>query len=142
MGLLDKLTGSRPGQPGIAPVPVAELRAALLAAADGQDWDVSDGTDHGCDLVAEFRIAAEQHGATFDAGLKTVFLIRMKFDQAAHEVRHNSQQSSASWRTGNSPGTGAQPAGLGYSFNSSDMTDPLRNAATSHGWGWQAAFKL
>ena len=142
MGLLDKLTGSRPGQPGIAPVPVEELSAALLAAADGQDWDVSDGADHGCDLMAEFRIAVEQAGAISDAGLKTVFLIRMKFDQAAHEVRHNSQQSSASWRTGNSPGTGAQAAGLGYSFNSSDMTDPLRNAATSHGWGWKATVKL
>lgn len=36
-----------------------------------------------------------------------------------------------------------QSGGFGYNFNSSDMTDPLRDAVTSLGWGWKAAlFKL
>jgi hypothetical protein len=142
MGLLDKLTGSRPGQPGIAPVPVDDLRTALLALGDSEPWQVRDGADHHCDLVAEWQIAVEQHGASSERNLKTAFRIMMKFDQAAHEVRHNGQQSSASWRTGNSPTSRSQSAGIGYSFNSSDMIDPLRDTATSHGWGWKAAFRL
>lgn len=36
-----------------------------------------------------------------------------------------------------------QSGGFGYHFNSSDMTEPLRDAVTSLGWGWKAAlFKL
>jgi hypothetical protein len=142
MGLFGKLIGSRPGQPGITPVPADDLRAALLVLGDGELWQVRDGADHDCDLVAEWQIAVERHGASSEQGRKTAFLIKMKFDPAAHEVRHDNQQSSASWRTGASSANRSPSAGLGYSFNSSDMTDPLRDTVTSHGWGWKTAFKL
>ena len=57
MGLLDKLKGSRPAQEGVAPVSVDELRAALLGLnRDGAPWQVRDGAEDGCDLVAEWRI--------------------------------------------------------------------------------------
>ena len=42
MGLFDKLTGSRAGNPGVAPVPTGELRSALIALGNG-DWQVRDG---------------------------------------------------------------------------------------------------
>ena len=155
MGLLDRLTGSRAGQPGVAPVAAGELRAVLLALGDGEPWEVRDGSDHDCDLVAEWQIAAEQPaGSLPEGGLTTAFRVRMKLDQTAHEVRHNSQQSGSSWRTGTSSpnraqagggfggGPGAQPPGLGYNFSSSDLTNPLRDTVTSHGWGWKTAFRL
>ncbi len=141
MGLLDKLTGSRSAQPGIPPVPADELRTALLAIGDGEPWQVRDGAGHHCDLVAEWQYADEQHAATSEQGLKTAFRIRMKLDRTAHEVRHDNQQSSTSWHTGPSAAGRPQP-GPGYSFNASDMTGPLRDTVTSHGWGWKATFKL
>jgi hypothetical protein len=155
MGLFGKLTGEREGDPGVEPVPVSDLRAALLALGGGS-WSVRDGADHGCDLVAEWGTEVERHGPLSDARLKAAFRVKMKFHEAEHEVRHNSQQSTTS--SGNLRGVrpqpggqagyggfgqGSQPAGLGYNFNSSDITHPLRDTVTRLGWAWKAAlFKL
>ena len=63
---------------------------------------------------------------------------KLKFRPDTHEVHYNSSQSSSSWSTG----SGGQ-AGRGYTFNSGDVTHPLRDAVTSLGWAWKAAlFKL
>lgn len=138
MGLFDKLTGSRPGDPGVAPVPAAELRSALIALGNG-DWQVRDGADQHCDLVAEWRTAVEQDMGPGEGGLKAAFLVKMKFHEDKHEVHHNSEQSGSSWHTQTNSHSGA----LGYNFNSSDITDPLRDKVTSLGWAWKAAlFKL
>lgn len=138
MGLFDKLTGSRAGNPGVAPVPVAELRSALIALGNG-DWQVRDGADQHCDLVAEWRTAVEQDMGPGEGGLKAAFLVKMKFHEDEHEVHHNSEQSASSWHTQ----TDSHPGALGYNFNSSDITDPLRDMVTSLGWAWKAAlFKL
>ena len=57
MGLLDKLTGTRPAKPGVASVPVDDLRTALLSLSrDTAPWHVRDGAGDTCDLVAEWRI--------------------------------------------------------------------------------------
>src|ERR1700761_499722 len=112
MGLFDKLIGSRPGQPGIAPVPAGDLRAALLALGDGEPWEVRDGADHGCDLVAEWQTDVEQGGDRPAGGLKAAFRVRMKLDEAAQGVRHNSQQSGSSW----SPGTSSSRSRSGNGF--------------------------
>lgn len=154
MGLFGKLTGDRESDPGVEPVPVSELRAALLALGGGS-WNVRDGADHGCDLVAEWGTEVERHGMLSEARLKAAFRVKMKFHEAEHEVRHNSQQSTTTSSTGgfrgagNQPGgqggfgQGSTPPGLGYKFNSSDITHPLRDTVTRLGWSWKAAlFKL
>jgi hypothetical protein len=164
MGLFDKLTGSRAGNPGVAPVPAAELRSALIALGNG-DWQVRDGADHDCDLVAEWHTVVKQDMGPGEGGLKTAFRIKMKFHEDEHEVHHNSEQSGSSWHTQTSHGMMNQPGGqfggqagfgssvgysadgqsgaLGYNFNSGDITNPLRDTVTSLGWGWKAAlFKL
>jgi hypothetical protein len=164
MGLFDKVTGSRTGNPGVAPVPAAELRSALLALGNG-DWQVRDGADHHCDLVAEWHTEVQQDMGPGEGGLKAAFRVKMKFHEDKHEVHHNSEQSGSSWHTQNSPGMMNQPGGqfggqagfgnnvgygaggqsgaLGYNFSSSEITHPLRDRVTSLGWGWKAAvFKL
>jgi hypothetical protein len=103
--------------------------------------------------VAEWQVEVERHGKLSERRLKAAFRVKMKFHEAEHEVRHTSQGTSTSSGTGfrsaqvgydgeSGPGPG-QSGGLGYSFNSSDMTGPLRDTVTSVGWGWRAAlFRL
>jgi hypothetical protein len=167
MGLLDKLTGTRPARSGVAPVPVAELRELLLGLSrDTAPWQVRDGADEGCDLVAEWRIVdAQWHGVFFAYGLSKVFRVKMRFDEAAHEVRNVDEQASVTWRdgvpyvskswsrgqineveSGQAYGfteQGAYGQVYNYKFRSSEIKDPLRDAVTEHGWGWKAVtFKL
>jgi hypothetical protein len=167
MGLLDKLTGTRPARSGVAPVPVAELRELLLGLSrDTAPWQVRDGADEGCDLVAEWRIVdAQWHGVFFAYGLSKVFRVKMRFDEAAHEVRNVDEQASVTWRdgvpyvskswsrgqineveSGKAYGfteQGAYGQVYNYKFRSSEIKDPLRDAVTEHGWGWKAVtFKL
>ena len=167
MGLLDRLTGTRPATPGVAPVPTDELRAALLGLSrDTAPWQVRDGAGDKCDLVAEWRIVdAEWQGVFASCGLQSVFRIKMKFDEAAHEVRNVDEQATVSWQ-GIVPsvsrswsrgqineiqlGEGyyyTEEGQLGevynYKFRSSEIRDPLRDAVNAHGWGWKAiSFKL
>ena len=167
MGLLDRLTGTRPATPGVAPVPTDELRAALLGLSrDTAPWQVRDGAGDKCDLVAEWRIVdAEWQGVFASCGLQSVFRIKMKFDEAAHEVRNVDEQATVEWRDGipyvgkswsrgqiNEIESGravgfTEEGELGqvynYKFRSSEIKDPLRDAVTEHGWGWKAvSFKL
>ncbi len=167
MGLLDKLTGTRPAKPGVAPVPVAELRDVLLGLnRDTAPWYVRDGAEDKCDLVAEWRIVDAQWYGIFSAyGLKSVFRIKLKFDGAAHEVRNLDEQATVSWQSGIpsiskswsrgqinevevGQGYGFTEEGqfgqvYKYKFRSSEIRDPLRDAVNEHGWGWKAvSFKL
>ena len=102
MGMLDKLTGTRTAKPGVEPVSADELRAALLGLnRDSAPWQVRDGAPDKCDLVAEWRIADERWHAVFSGHrLNSVFRIKMKFDQAAHEVRNIQEESTVSWNGG------------------------------------------
>ena len=162
MGLLDKLTGTRPAKPGVAPVPVNDLRLELLGLNRATaPWQVRDGAADGCDLVAEWRIVdAQWQGIFATYGLNKVFRIKMKFDEVAHEVRNIDEQATVSWRDGipsvskswsrgqiNETEYGkavgfTEKGELGqvynYKFRSSEIKDPLRDAVTEHGWGWKA----
>ncbi len=167
MGLLDKLTGTRAAEPGVEPVPAGDLRAALLGLSrDTAPWTVRDGTGEKCDLVAEWRITdAQWHGIFSAYGLASVFRIKMKFDQAAHEVRNPDEQSTVTWDEGIpsvsrswsrgqlnevqvGQGYGYTEEGqfgqvFSYKFRSSEIRDPLRDAVNAHGWGWKAVtFRL
>lgn len=167
MGLLDKFTGTRPGKTGVAPVPAGELRAVLLGLnRDTAPWQVRDGAEDHCDLVAEWRIVdAQWHGVFSAYGLKSMFRIKMRFDEAGHEVRNLDEQATVTWETGIprvskswsrgqineievGRGYGYTEEGefgrvYNYNFRSSEIRDPLREAVTGHGWGWKAvSFKL
>lgn len=167
MSLLDKLTGTRPAKPGLAPVPAGELRAALLhLSRDTAPWHVRDGAGDKCDLVAEWRIIdAQWHGVFSAYGLKSVFRIKMKLDEAAHEVRNLDEQATLTWNDGiplvsrswsrgqineiqAGQGYGYTEDGQygqvwNYTFRSSEIRDPLRDAVNDRGWGWKAvSFKL
>jgi hypothetical protein len=167
MGLLDRLTGTRPAKPGIAAVPADGLRAALLSLnRDTAPWHVRDGAQDKCDLVAEWRIIdAQWHGVFSAYGLKSVFRIKMKFDEAAHEVRNLDEQATVAWHGGIpsvsrswsrgqineiqvGQGYGYTEQGqfgqvYNYTFRSSEIRDPLRDAINDNGWGWKAVtFKL
>lgn len=167
MGLLDKLTGTRPAKSGVDPVPVAELRELLLGLSrDTAPWQVRDGADEGCDLVGEWRIVdAQWHGIFFAYGLSKVFRVKMRFDEGSHEVRNVDEQASVEWRDGipyvskswsrgqineieSGKAYGFTEQGeygqvYNYTFRSSEIKNPLRDAVTEHGWGWKAVtFKL
>lgn len=167
MGLLDKLTGTRPAKPGVAPVPVGDLRTALLSLSrDTAPWIVRDGTGDRCDLVAEWRIVdAQWYGVFSGCGLTSVFRIKMKFDEAANEVRNLDEQATVTWHGGIPSVSGSWSRGqmneiqvgqgygyteegqfeqvYNYKFRSSEIRDPLRDAVNAHGWGWKAvSFKL
>lgn len=163
MGLLDKLTGTKPAKPGSAPVPVQELRTVLLGVPrPNSPWHVRDGTqDDGCDLVAEWRIVdAEWYGIFLEYGLSKMFRIKLKFDEAAHEVRNIDEHATITWSDGvpsvskswsrgqineteMGRGVGWTEQGefgevYNYTFRSGEIKDPLRDAVTEHGWGWKA----
>ncbi len=167
MGLLDKLTGTRAANPGVAPVPVDELRTALLSLnRDTAPWHVRDGADDKCDLVAEWRIVdAGWHGIFSAYGVKSLFRIKLKFDEAAHEVRNVDEQATVTWEAGRPSVSKSWSRGqlteiqvgqgvafteegqLGqvysYSFRSSEIRDPLRDAVNARGWAWKAvSFRL
>jgi hypothetical protein len=162
MGLLDKLTGTKPAKEGVAPVALDELRAALLGLSrDSAPWHVRGGAEDGCDLVAEWRIVdAQWYGIFFAYGLSEVLRVKLKFDEGAHEVRNIDEQTGVEWRDGvpsvskswsrgqiNTIESGravgfTEEGQLGevynYTFRSSEIKDPLRDAVTEHGWGWKA----
>ena len=102
MGLLDKLKGTKPAKEGVAPVSVDDLRSTLLGLnRDSAPWQVHDGADEGCDLVAEWRIVdAEWYGIFFQYGLSKVFRVKLKFDEEDHEVRNLDEQATVEWRDG------------------------------------------
>lgn len=159
MGLLDKLTGTRPAKPGVAPVPVDDLRTALLSLnRETAPWQVRDGGEEQCDLVAEWRIVdAQWYGIFSVSGLKNVFRIKMKFDEAAHEVRNLDEQATVKWNDDGTPsmsrswsrgqineveygqGYGYTEEGqygqvYNYKFRSSEIRDPLCDAVNDQGW--------
>ena len=167
MGLLDRLTGTRPGNSGVAPVPVADLRSALLGMTrDTAPWLVRDGVGDGCDLVGEWRIVdARWSGIFSEYGLKSVFRVMMKFDEARHEVRNLDEQTTVDWsgpipQVGRSWSRGqisefeagkvygfTEQGAFGqvynYRFRSGEIKNPLRDMVIQHGWAWKpVSFKL
>lgn len=162
MGIWDKLTGTKPAQTGVAPVPAAELRTVLLGLTrPTAPWHVRDGAADGCDLVAEFRIVDAQWRGVFSSyGLSKAFRVKMKLDEGAHQVRNLDESASVTWQgevpsvskswsrgqineTEYGRGVGFTETGefgqvYNYNFKSSEMKDPLRDAVTEHGWGWKA----
>ena len=163
MGLFDWLTGSKPAPKGVKPRAAKTVRAALLAVdSKATPFRVRDGSDEGVDLVAEWKIVDARWYELFaKAGLKRVFKILMKLDEAKREVRAVDQAWDVEWRAGEPVLSLRVEAFRGvkweksfektwavredltfgkvvdYNFDTSKMKGPLIEAAHGAGWGWR-----
>lgn len=164
MGLFDWITGSKSAPAGVTRQPPATLRQAMLAVnRDTAPFVIRDGGPEGCDLVAEWRIVDARWYEIFaKASLTKVFKVLMKFDEANGEVRAVDQEWSVEWRAGVpnlslsaeafrgqkkefSFGTAyafkEDLSGWGkvyeYKFETSEIKNPLIEAAQQNGWGWK-----
>ncbi|MFG2591828.1 hypothetical protein [Streptomyces sp. NPDC048438] len=163
MGILDKLTGTRHPEDGVEPRPAEELRGALLALnRPDVPYVIRDGASDGADLVAEWRIA-EPAWQTFFIGsqLTHAIRIRLRLAEESHEVRAVEEQWEVT-RVGNPPRlrtsaeygrgsgrtvsrrwslqrgeNGRLQATETFSFDSAELTGPLRNTALTSGWTWR-----
>jgi len=163
MGVFSWLTGSRPAPAGVAREPVAALRKRLLGLnRDTAPFTIRDGKREGVDLVAEWKIVdADWYEIFAKAGVKRVFKVLMKFDEAHGVVRSSDQEWSVEWRAGVPDLSLAGSAFRGqqwemsfesvyafredgswgeiysYRFNTREIKGPLHKAAAEAGWGWK-----
>ncbi|CAM5355675.1 hypothetical protein [Streptomyces atroolivaceus] len=163
MGFFDMLTGTERPEAGVAPRSAEELRTAVLGLnRPDVPYVISDGAALDADLVAEWRIA-EPAWETFFIGsqLTHAIRIRMRLAEEVPEVRAVEEQWEVT-RVGNPPRLRASAEysrGAGrnvsrrwslqrgengrleatetFSFDSAQLTGPLRNAALDAGWTWR-----
>ncbi|MBV9419326.1 MAG: hypothetical protein JO348_06100 [Alphaproteobacteria bacterium] len=165
MGLFDALTGTKKPKSGTPVKPLAEVRAGLLALnRDTAPWHIREATpEEKCDLVVEWRIVdAKWYEIFAKAGLKSVFKIFLKFDDAKKEVRAVDQEWTVEWRAGIpslslsaeafrgqkaeiSFGTAyafTEQGGYGqvynYAFKTAEMKTPIQDVITGSGWTYRA----
>lgn len=163
MGLLTWLTGSRPAPAGVKRQSAAALRKALMALnRPTSPFVVRDGKKDGVDLVAEWKIVdAKWYEVFARAGIKRVFRVLMKFDEATGQVRSADQAWEVEWRAGVPVLTARGSAFRGqqwemsfesvsafredgswgeiytYRFSTPEIKGPLNKAAAEAGWGWK-----
>ncbi|WP_432103473.1 hypothetical protein [Streptomyces sp. bgisy091] len=163
MGLFDALTGTRRPEDDVAPRPADDVRTALLALNGTEvPYVVRDGASHEADLVAEWRISEPAWQNFFlSSQLTHAVRIRMRLAEEGHEVRAVEEQWEVT-RVGNPPrfqtsaayargagrtvsrrytlqrgGSGRLEATETFSFDSAQLTEPLRNATLTSGWTWR-----
>jgi len=163
MGMFDWLTGSKGAPAGVPKQSASALRDALLAInRDTAPFIIRDGAPEGVDLVAEWKIVDARWYEIFaKASLTKVFKVLMKLDEAKGEVRSMDQEWTVEWRASvpvlaasvetfkgqkmeMSFGTAfAFKENLEYGqvyeyrFKTSEIKDPLIEAAQKSGWGWK-----
>ncbi|MBE1491785.1 hypothetical protein [Plantactinospora soyae] len=163
MGLFDKLTGTKRPVDGVAPRSAAEVHAAVLGLnRPDVPYVIRDGREEGADLVAEWRIL-DPAWRTFFVGTQVsrVFQVRMRLVPEKNEVRSLDQQYEVTW-VGDTPrlaiaaeaqrgqvrtvskrwtlGRGEDnglEATETFSFDSSDLKNPLRDTVLGAGWTWR-----
>lgn len=165
MGLFDALTGTKKPKPGTPVKTQAEVRAAILGVnRDTAPFQVREARpEEKCDLVIEWRIVdAKWYEIFAKAGLKSVFRIFLKLDDAKKEVRAVDQEWTVEWRAGVpslavkaeafrgqkteiSFGTayaftekGSFGQVYNYRFNTAEMKTPVQDAITGSGWSYRA----
>lgn len=152
MGLFDKLTGTKRPADGVAPRPGAEVRAALLGLNRYDvPYVIRDGRAEGADLAELFARTR----------VSRVFQVRMRLVPEKNEVRSLDQQYEVTW-VGDTPRLsisveaqrgqvqtvskqwtlgGGRDSGLEatetFSFDSSELKNPLRDAVLGAGWTWR-----
>lgn len=163
MGIFSWLTGSRPAPDGVARESAAALRERLLGLnRDTAPFVIRDGKAEGVDLVAEWKIVdAKWYEIFAKAGIKRVFKVLMKLDEARGVVRSADQEWSVEWRAGLPELTLAASGFRGqkwemsfesvyafredgswgevytYKFDTGEIKGPLHKAAAEGGWGWK-----
>ncbi|MEU1484701.1 hypothetical protein [Streptomyces sp. NPDC005752] len=163
MRLLDRITGTRHPESGVAARAAGELRRALLGLGESDvPYVIRDGAAHDADLVAEWRIA-EPAWQTFFIGsqLTHAVRIRMRLAEESHEVRAVEEQwevervgnpqrlrTSAEYSRGSGRTVsrrwslrrgenGRLEATETFSFDSAQLTGPLRDTVLTSGWTWR-----
>ena len=163
MGLFDIFTGVKRPPADRAPAPADDLRQALLAVnRESAPFRVVPCDDDRCDFVAEWRIVDARWYEIFaKAGLKKVFRVKMRLDEARHELRAVEEEYSIEWRAGVPHLSLAASAFRGrksevsfgtayafteelrpgqvykYRFNSAELKKPLQEATLGAGWTWR-----
>ncbi|MEU9185093.1 hypothetical protein AB0D14_11110 [Streptomyces sp. NPDC048484] len=163
MGLFDKLTGTKRPADDVAPQSGAEVHAALLGL-NGSDvpYLIRDGREEGADLVAEWRLMEPAWRTFFvRTQLSRVFKVRMRLVPEKREVRAIDQQFEVKW-VGDTPTLaisaeaqrgqvktvskrwalskdrdGDLEATETFSFDSSDLKNPLQDTVLGAGWTWR-----
>ncbi|MER5539302.1 hypothetical protein [Streptomyces mirabilis] len=163
MGLFDKLTGTKRPADDVAPRPAAEVRAALLGLNRSDvPYVIRDGRAEDADLVGEWRMLEPAWQSFFArTRVSRVFQVRMRLVPERNEVRSLDQQYEVTW-VGDTPRLsisveaqrgqvqtvskqwtlgGGRDGGLEatetFSFDSSELKNPLRDAVLGAGWTWR-----
>ncbi len=160
--MFDFLTSTRRPDRG-TPVLTAKQVLARLKALNRRKvpWRVADGSDEGVDLIAEWRIADERWSEIFmEAGLRRVYKIHMRLDEAARQVRAQDRSYDVFWAAGVPTlllargfrgqkwskefeatytfGEGLQVEKESeWRFETSEMKKPLQEAVTACGWTYR-----
>ncbi|HWU12047.1 MAG TPA: hypothetical protein VN520_37840 [Streptomyces sp.] len=164
MGFFDMLTGTKRPEAGVVPRSAGELRTSLLGLnRPDVPYVIRDGAAHDADLVAEWRLH-EPAWQTFFIGSQLTHALRIRMrlaEEGGPEVRAVEEQWEVT-RVGNPPrlqisaeyarGSGRtvsrrytlQRGENGrlettetFSFDSAQLTEPLRNTALESGWTWR-----
>ncbi|MCX5529762.1 hypothetical protein OG785_04190 [Streptomyces sp. NBC_00006] len=163
MGLFDKLTGTKRPAEGVAPRSATEVHEALLALnLPDVPYVIRNGRDEGVDLVAEWRITDPAWQTFFvRTEVSRVFQVRMRLVPEKNEVRSVDQQYEVTWVGGvptlaisaesqrgqvqttskrwtlGGGADGGLEATETFSFDSSDLKDPLQKVVLGSGWTWR-----
>jgi hypothetical protein len=163
MGFLDKLRGIKKPAAGVAAKSADEVKAAILAVnRPTAQFQITESSEHGADLVAEWKIVdAKWYEIFAKAGLQKVFKVFMKLHPESNEVRSLDEEWSVEWEAGvpnlqiskekNSGQITEVEFGSGYAFTedlsygqvykykfrTSEIKGPLQEAVTSAGWTWR-----
>ena len=102
MAVFDLLTGTKRPVAGTPVQPAIDVRERLLGLnRPTAPWQILDGAAEKVDLIAEWRIVDAQWYEIFaKAGLKKVFRIYMKLDEASRELRAMDREYSVEWKAG------------------------------------------
>lgn len=158
--MFDFLTSTKRPASGTPTLPAAQVLERLLALnRPTAPWKVSDGRSEGVDLIAEWRIVDAQWYEIFaKAGLKKVFRIDLKLDEAEKQVRAQDREFEISWTAGIPSLSFAKSSfkgqstsfefgasygftedfGIGqqykYRFATEEIKTPIQEAVTAAGW--------
>lgn len=168
-GIRDKVTGTKYPDSGVTPLPVMELRDALLAI-NGPDVPFVVRHAHSADkadLVAEWQVREPVYGSSSSPKhVERKLKIRMRFVPLKREVLSVDEQWTVTW-AGN-PGVWAEsreysrgqvlevswrggyergPDGRRHKvetfrYDTRDMKNPLRDAVLGAGWTWRGVMRM
>lgn len=163
MSLFDRRNVTLQPQPGLAPRPAADVRAALLAL-DRPDvpYAVRDGAPEGVDLVAEFQLVKRDRKGLFGRVQECEdFQIRMRLVPETGEVRTMDHHSEFTLTGEDTPRRRTRTSGRGqihkkfvgyasgraadgsrerretYRFDTDDLKHALQKSVLTSGWTWQ-----